>query len=112
MNINLKKYQEKALNELVSNSNLCLDREGEGEIIIFQSPTGSGKTVVMASYIEQLIKERPKDDLCFLWLSVGKGDLHIQSKKALEKFFDGFPVVKMVDEEMPGVKKIISRNEV
>lgn len=112
MNTELKKYQEKALAELLVNSNLCLDREGLGEVIIFQSPTGSGKTIVMAKYIEQLIKERPKDDLCFVWLSVGKGDLHIQSKKALEGFFDGFPVVKMVDEEIPGVKNSIRRNEV
>jgi type III restriction enzyme len=112
MNVVLKKYQEKVLQELLANGNLALDREGKGEVCIFQSPTGSGKTVVVARFIEFLIKERPKDDLCFIWLSVGKGGLHIQSKKALEYFFNGSPKVSLIDEEMPGAKYIINRNEV
>lgn len=108
----LKQYQERALNELLKNANLFLDREGKGEVCVFKSPTGSGKTVVMAKFIELLIKERPKDNLCFIWLSVGKGDLHIQSKDSLVSIFDGSPRVSLVEEEFSGSREIIKRNEV
>jgi len=112
MNINLKKYQEIALNDLVFNTSHFLDRQGKGEVIVFQSPTGSGKTVVIAKFIEELIKERSKDDLCFIWLSIGKGELHIQSKESLETIFEGFPKVSLVEEEFGGGRSFINRNEV
>lgn len=108
----LKQYQERALNELLENANLFLNREGKGEVCVFKSPTGSGKTVVMARFIELLIKERPKDNLCFIWLSVGKGDLHIQSKESLTSIFGGSPRVSLVEEEFSGSREIIKRNEV
>lgn len=47
---------------------------------VFQAPTGSGKTLMVARFIEEIIKELPEDDLCFVWVSIGKGDLHLQSK--------------------------------
>jgi type III restriction enzyme len=112
MNINLKKYQREALDKLVEESSRFLDRDGKGEIVVFQAPTGSGKTIVMARFIEELIKERKKDNLCFLWLSVGKGELHIQSRDSLRVMFDGFPKVSLVDEEFGGARSEILRNEV
>lgn len=112
MNINLKKYQEKALTALVNQSIFFLDQEGKGEVIVFQAPTGSGKTVIMAKFIEEMIKERNKDELCFIWLSIGKGELHIQSKNSLESIFGGFPRVSLVEEEFGGSRSLINRNEV
>lgn len=112
MNINLKKYQRDALDKLVEETSRFLDRDGKGEIVAFQAPTGSGKTIVMARFIEELIKDRKKDNLCFLWLSVGKGELHIQSRDSLREMFDGFPKVSLVDEEFGGARSEIMRNEV
>lgn len=112
MNIKLKKYQEIALNDLVFNTGHFLDREGRGEIIVFQAPTGSGKTVIVAKFIEELIKERNKNDLCFIWLSIGKGELHIQSKKSLENIFNGSPKVSLVEDGFASGKGFIGRNEV
>jgi len=112
MNINLKKYQTTALNDLVFHTGHFLDREGKGETIVFQAPTGSGKTFVMAKFIERIIKERPKDNLCFIWLSIGKGELHKQSRNALASIFDGAPKVALVEEEFGGGRKIIAKNEV
>lgn len=112
MNTNLKKYQREALGKLVEDTSAFLDRNGKGEIVVFQAPTGSGKTIVMARFIEELIKERNKDDICFIWLSVGKGELHIQSMNSLRAMFDGFPKVSLVDEEFGGARSEISRNEV
>lgn len=67
MSINLKPYQEKAVNQLVDATVKLLDFDGPGEICVFQAPTGSGKTVMTAIFIESLIKELPNEDLCFIW---------------------------------------------
>ena len=40
---------------------------------------------MMSQYIEQMIKERENEDICFLWISIGKGGLHKQSFNSLKK---------------------------
>ena len=87
MNIDLKPYQEKAVNQLIAKAVELLDFDGPGETLVFQAPTGSGKTIMTAKFIEGLIKELPDDDICFVWMSIGKGELHLQSKHSLEKVF-------------------------
>lgn len=112
MSINLKPYQEKAVNQLVETTVKLLDFDGPGEVCVFQAPTGSGKTVMTAVFIESLIKELPNEDLCFIWMSIGKGDLHGQSKRSLERIFAGFPRVSLVEEEFVGGRERIVQNEV
>jgi len=112
MNIDLKPYQEKAVEQLVGSMKSLLEREGAGEVCVFQAPTGSGKTIITAKFIENLIKEVPDQDLCFLWVSIGKGNLHIQSKHSLEKIFEGSPKVSLVEDEFTGGRERIVRNEV
>ena len=112
MNIDLKPYQEKAVEQLVGSMKLLLEREGAGEVCVFQAPTGSGKTIITAKFIENLIKEVPDQDFCFLWVSIGKGNLHIQSKHSLEKIFEGSPKVSLVEDEFTGGRERIVRNEV
>src|SRR3989338_4663755 len=87
MNIDLKPYQEKAVNQLIETTVKLLGYDGPGEVCVFQAPTCSGKTIMMAKYIEGIIKELPKEDFCFVWMSIGKGELHLQSKHLLEKVF-------------------------
>jgi type III restriction enzyme len=112
MSINLKPYQEKAVDKLVEAAIKLLDFDGPGEVCVFQAPTGSGKTVMTAKFIEGLIKELPNEDLCFVWMSIGKGDLHVQSKNALEKIFAGFPRVSLIEDEFSGGRERIVQNEV
>ena len=112
MNIDLKPYQEKAVNQLIETTVKLLGYDGPGEVCIFQAPTGSGKTIMMAKYIESLIKELPKDDFCFVWMSIGKGELHLQSKHSLEKVFAGFPRVTSVEDAFSGGRERIVQNEV
>jgi type III restriction enzyme len=112
MNINLKPYQEKAVNQLIEAAVKLLNFDGPGEALVFKAPTGSGKTIMTAKFIEGLIKELPNDDLCFVWMSIGKGDLHLQSKHSLEKVFDGFPRVTLAEEEFLGGRERIVKNEV
>ncbi|OHA80341.1 MAG: hypothetical protein A2V96_01230 [Candidatus Yonathbacteria bacterium RBG_16_43_6] len=112
MNINLKPYQEKAVNQLIETAVKLLDFDGPGEALVFQAPTGSGKTIMTAKFIEGLIKELPNDDICFVWMSIGKGELHLQSKHSLERVFAGFPRVTLAEEEFLGGRERIVKNEV
>lgn len=112
MNINLKPYQEKAVDKLIEEAVKLLNFDGPGETLVFQAPTGSGKTIMTAKFIEGLIKEFSNDDICFVWMSIGKGELHLQSKHALEKVFAGFPRVTLAEEEFIGGRERIVKNEV
>jgi len=112
MNINLKPYQEIAVGELVVTVKTLLEKEGQKKVCVFQAPTGSGKTIMTAKFIEEIIKELSDDDLCFVWVSIGKGDLHLQSKRSLEEVFGGAPRVSLVEEEFAGGRERIVRNEV
>jgi type III restriction enzyme len=112
MNINLKNYQEKAVGELIATFKTLLTEEEQKKVCVFQAPTGSGKTLMTAKFIEELIRELPETDLCFVWISIGKGELHLQSKHALERIFGGAPRVSLVEEEFNGGRERIVRNEV
>ncbi len=112
MNINLKNYQEKAVGELIASFKMLLTKDEQKKVCVFQAPTGSGKTLMTAKFIEELIRELPETDLCFVWVSIGKGDLHLQSKHSLERIFGGAPRVSLVEEEFTGGRERIVRNEV
>jgi len=112
MNINLKQYQETAVSELITTIKTLIEKDGEKKVCVFQAPTGSGKTLMTAKFIEEIIKELSEVDLCFVWVSIGKGELHLQSKRSLEKVFNGSPRVSLVEEEFTGGRERIVRNEV
>lgn len=112
MNIKLKPYQERAVEELLSSIKTLLQKDGKSKVCVFQAPTGSGKTVMTAKFIEEIIKDLPDEDLCFVWMSIGKGDLHLQSKRSLDRLFRGAPRVSLVEEEFSGGRERIVRNEI
>ncbi|MFA7298521.1 MAG: DEAD/DEAH box helicase family protein [Candidatus Absconditabacterales bacterium] len=108
----LKNYQDKAVAKLTLRTKELFEEKLEKRTIIFQSPTGSGKTFIMSQYIKQIIEELKEHDLCFLWISIGKGDLHRQSYDTLKKEFEGFPECHILEEEFFGSRKTIVSNEV
>jgi type III restriction enzyme len=112
MSISLKEYQETAVEQLISSVKKLLSKDGTKKICVFQAPTGSGKTLMTAKFIEEIIKELPDEDLCFVWVTIGKGELHLQSKHALEKIYAGAPRVSLVEEEFTGGRERIVRNEI
>ncbi len=105
-------YQVNAIEKLVKAVSELLVKDARDKVCVFQSPTGSGKTFIMAKFIEEIIRELPGTDFCFLWVSIGKGDLHAQSKKSLDKVFDGFPNCVLLEQEYFGSKNRIEQNEV
>jgi type III restriction enzyme len=108
----LKRYQEKAVNKLLLRTEELLTEDIQNRTIVFQSPTGSGKTFMMSKYIEQLIDSKEEIDLCFLWISIGKGALHLQSYNSLKKEFQGFPDIYLLEQEFFGSRETIEKNEV
>lgn len=82
----LKDYQNTAVRELLDTSKKLLNRSGVQKII-FKSPTGSGKTIMTAEFLKQLVNDpEVTQPLAFIWTAPRK--LHAQSKEKLEKYFD------------------------
>lgn len=99
----LKQYQSVAVKNLTEKIYTFIsNNDNKKQTVIFQAPTGSGKTIMMSSVINDLINKNKsvdnKEDFTFIWLSIGKGDLHNQSKRSLEKSFNGYPTVQSIDE--------------
>ena len=82
----LKDYQNTAIEKLLTRSKELLTQSGEKKII-FKAPTGSGKTIMTAEFLKKLIDDREiKTPLSFIWTAPRK--LHKQSKEKLEKYYE------------------------
>ena len=108
----LKKYQENAVEELILKSKLLLKKDVDGKAIVFKAPTGSGKTFTISQYIKQFVEELRGIDICFLWLSPGEGNLHLQSYKSLKDDLGGYLSVVLLDQEFFGSRRTIDADEV
>lgn len=83
--IELKDYQEKAILKLKEQINELLNRDSR-ETLVFKSPTGSGKTLMVAEFIKKLVDRRDDDKkIAFIWTAPRQ--LHLQSKEKLDKYF-------------------------
>jgi len=106
----LMAYQEVAVDKLIRRSRDFLSESGR-EIIVFQAPTGAGKTFMATKYMEELTKE-VNSDLCFLWISIGKGELHKQSMKAVSREISNEMECSLLEEEFFGSRTEIHQNEI
>lgn len=78
--ITLKNFQEEAVDFLF---NTTTDSNSKPKIIV-QSPTGSGKTIILIAYIEKYLTFHKDTTIC--WFCPGKGELEEQSKEKMERF--------------------------
>jgi type III restriction enzyme len=53
----LKTYQENTIDELLGKAKKLLKYSGEKKLV-FKSPTGSGKTIMMPEFLKQLVDDR------------------------------------------------------
>src|SRR4030043_87726 len=82
----LKTYQENTVDELLGKAKKLLKYSSEKKLV-FKSPTGSGKTIMMAEFLKQLVDDRDvRESLSFIWTAPRQ--LHIQSRDKLEKYFE------------------------
>jgi len=78
--------------------------------LVFKAPTGSGKTIMMAEFLKQLVDDREvKQSLGFIWAAPRK--LHTQSKEKLENYFETNRALKCSYFEDLDDRKI-SENEI
>jgi len=88
-------YQQKAIAKIVNHAVDFLN-ESDPQTIIFQAPTGSGKTTMMAESMIRIVKElQSKDSLSFIWISVN--NLHKQSSESLEFHFENDRLLECIE---------------
>lgn len=103
----LKKYQEKAVKELLIETQKCLSKEKYCSLV-FKAPTGSGKTVMMQEFLRLFTENTFDEKYAFIWISVN--DLSSQSKKSFEK---NLVWSKLIFSEFSDIKdKIFRKNEI
>ena len=105
----LKIYQENAIDELLTKAKRLLGYSGSKKLV-FKSPTGSGKTIMMAEFLKQLVDDREiRQSLGFIWTAPRQ--LHIQSREKLENYFEASRALKCSYFEDLDDRKI-SENEI
>jgi type III restriction enzyme len=105
----LKNYQNTAIKKLLTRSKELLEQSGKKKII-FKAPTGSGKTIMTAEFLKQLVDDKEiKTPLAFIWTAPRK--LHHQSKKKLEKYYEDSRALECSDFENLTDKQI-GENEI
>lgn len=98
----LKNYQVKSSNKIKNEMNELFEynQQDKAERILFVSPTGSGKTITMSQTINDFNEENnERYDYTFLWISIGSGDLHKQSKEKVSKFLKNEFDSKLIDSK-------------
>jgi len=105
----LKTYQDNAIEELLGKSKRLMGYSGEKKLV-FKSPTGSGKTIMMAEFLKLLVNNKEvRQSLSFIWTAPRQ--LHIQSRNKLERYFEDSRALKCsFFEDLDGRK--IGENEI
>ncbi|MEG0314934.1 MAG: DEAD/DEAH box helicase family protein [Erysipelotrichaceae bacterium] len=93
--IKLKEFQIETVNKLLDSTSTGTKKE-----VLVQAPTGSGKTIILLSYIEEYLRENNKN--IFVWLTPGKGDLEEQSRKKMVKFLPSHNTKNIQDVLLQG----------
>ena len=94
MRFNLRDYQIKAVEDLSNAIKWQWKSKAYHRNIYFQSPTGSGKTVIMAELIKRLESDfLLKDKKAFLWVTFNE-TLYQQSKNNIDAYTNGTLILK------------------
>lgn len=107
----LKEYQRDAVDELKGLFEFYF-RSSTRKEIVFKAPTGSGKTFMASSLMEELASENSNINFCIMWACPGKGELHKQSFDNVKKYLGGNPVCSLLEEDFFGSRKYIKNHEI
>lgn len=96
----LKDFQEKAVKSLLNHTFETINTAPTQIPILLEAPTGSGKTVMMASYLERIVEELPlqpglHNNVAFIWFA--PNTLHIQSFISLQKLYSDTKKLNCID---------------
>jgi len=93
----LKPFQEEAISSL-KDKFLYLWKSGDSGInLTFKSPTGSGKTIMMAQFLRDIVSD-PRfinQDCAFIWIT-NSDTLAMQSKDKLQDYYGGASEINLV----------------
>lgn len=97
--MNLKHYQEKAVDKLYREVVDQLNASGIRRKIVFQAPTGAGKTVMITEVMSRLQQQLKEEDcqyrrVAFIWLAPNA--LHIQSYLSMKSAFSETHILEPV----------------
>jgi type III restriction enzyme len=94
----LRQYQQKAVSDLLENIYVLINKGVRRKKLIFKAPTGSGKTVTMAAFLNTLAQELPQQtnlkyhNFAFIWIA--PNELHIQSYLKIKSFFEQIRTIR------------------
>jgi type III restriction enzyme len=81
-------FQQDTIEKLLATLTELWKKDGKQLPLVFKSPTGSGKTFMMAHFVRGLNKLPNWDmDKAFIWITFSD-DLAMQSKKKFEEYFE------------------------
>jgi len=101
--IQLREYQEKAVNGLLEDTYQLLKQPGTRKRMVLRAPTGAGKTVTMSAFLNLLATELPdkldihKRKVAFIWFAPNQ--LHLQSYNSLKDYFKELRTIKPIQFE-------------
>lgn len=90
----LRRFQIEAMSRLMD----AMD-DADHRDIIFKSPTGSGKTIVLTRFMSEYM--RGHNGTAFVWLTPGEGNLEEQSKAKMDRYSAGAST-KLLSDVMTG----------
>lgn len=108
----LKDYQRDAVDELKEYFVLFLNSNKKDKTLTFKSPTGSGKTFMISALFEELCEEYNNYNFCFIWASIGKGELQRQSYENVKRYLGGNPVCSLLENDFFGARSFIKKHEI
>ena len=82
INVNVD-FQNRAIDKLKKRIKFALDSEGDIGEFNFKSCVASGKTVMCARLMQDLVGDDDYKDFAFLWISTSQGNLCYQSKDTI-----------------------------
>lgn len=108
----LKPFQEIAITKLKEQYLELWKSQSNSLPLVFKSPTGSGKTIMLAQFLRDIVSD-PRfigNDVAFLWMSKGP-TLVEQSKNKLFQYYGGASELELLDINDLN-RKILSKNSV
>ncbi len=94
----LKPFQETAISQLKNEFLNLWKLPNQNIPLVFKSPTGSGKTIMMAQFLRDIVSD-PRfegNDVAFVWFSFSE-DSYEQSKKKLFEYYGGASELDLID---------------
>lgn len=107
----LKPFQESAISDLKNKFLSLWKTSGENIPLVFKSPTGSGKTIMLAQFLRDIVSD-PRfegNDVAFIWFSFSE-DSYKQSKAKLFDYYGGASELELVDLNDLARGKLLKNN--